>query len=198
MDPKNRGTNEENIPSRVKRIIDADEENIPSRVKRIIDTNGRKRRIYSIIHQDPKQSCRRFRANDRERHRMNSLNGALQTLKRCVPLYHGKRRVTKLQILQFACHYISDLSDILCNPNSLHDSFEDNRNSQISSLINMMEIRSSEGFSATSNQSLIERMDFLTCNTINMFSDVSMFPSSHIYPIVNIPQCTVSNNFFEM
>ncbi|XP_066916097.1 transcription factor ATOH1-like [Clytia hemisphaerica] len=84
------------------------------RVKRIVDNSGRKRRIYSTIHNDPKQSTRRFRANDRERRRMNSLNGALQALKGCVPSYHGKKRLTKLQILKFACHYISDLSDILC------------------------------------------------------------------------------------
>ena len=86
------------------------------RVKRIIDNSGRKRRIYSTIHEDPKQSTRRFRANDRERRRMNSLNGALQALKGCVPSYHGKKRLTKLQILKFACHYISDLSDLLCSP----------------------------------------------------------------------------------
>lgn len=89
-----------------------------SRVKRVTDNAGRKRRIYSEIHKDPKQSNRRFRANDRERRRMNSLNGALQSLKGCVPLYHGKKRMTKLQILQFACNYISDLSDILCSPSS--------------------------------------------------------------------------------
>ena len=85
-----------------------------NRVKRIIDDSGRKRRIYSAIHNDPKQSSRRFRANDRERRRMNSLNGALQALKRCVPSYHGKKRLTKLQILQFACNYINDLSEIFC------------------------------------------------------------------------------------
>ena len=88
------------------------------RVKRIVDNSGRKRRIYSTIHNDPKQSTRRFRANDRERRRMNSLNGALQALKGCVPSYHGKKRLTKLQILKFACHYISDLSDILCSEDS--------------------------------------------------------------------------------
>ena len=185
----------------------ATEENISSRVKRIIDTNGRKRRIYSIIHQDPKQSTRRFRANDRERHRMNSLNGALQTLKRCVPLYHGKRRVTKLQILQFACHYINDLSDILCNPSSaLHDTFEESRSSQINSLINIMDVRGSEDMefypttTSLSNLSMIERMDYIAChsNNMNMFSDVNMFPVSHLYPLVNISQCSVSNPLFQM
>ena len=92
------------------------------RVKRIIDNSGRKRRIYSTIHNDPKQSTRRFRANDRERRRMNSLNGALQALKGCVPSYHGKKRLTKLQILKFACHYISDLSDLLCTNTTITSS----------------------------------------------------------------------------
>lgn len=88
------------------------------KVRRVVDNTGRKRRIYSTIHNDPKQSSRRFRANDRERRRMNSLNGALQALKGCVPSYHGKKRLTKLQILKFACHYISDLSDILYSSSS--------------------------------------------------------------------------------
>ena len=97
-------------------------------VKRIIDNSGRKRRIYSTIHNDPKQSTRRFRANDRERRRMNSLNGALQALKGCVPSYHGKKRLTKLQILKFACHYISDLSDLLCSTTTSPDVLCENNN----------------------------------------------------------------------
>jgi len=97
------------------------------RVKRIIDNSGRKRRIYSTIHNDPKQSTRRFRANDRERRRMNSLNGALQALKGCVPSYHGKKRLTKLQILKFACHYISDLSELLCSDGNVNSDRELNK-----------------------------------------------------------------------
>ena len=58
-----------------------DGSDLVTRVRRIVDSTGRKRRIYSTIHKDPKQSTRRFRANDRERRRMNSLNGALQALR---------------------------------------------------------------------------------------------------------------------
>ena len=110
-----------------------------SKVKRIVDKTGQKRRVYSVVHKDPKQSSRRFRANDRERRRMNSLNCALQALKRCVPLYHGKKRTTKLQILQFASNYISDLSDILCDPTSAGNvHIEEDRFSHINSIMEFM------------------------------------------------------------
>ena len=76
-------------------------------------TAGRRRRVYSLVHLDPKKSGRRFRANDRERRRMESLNGALETLKRCIPISKSKKRMTKLEILQLACNYIKNLSNLL-------------------------------------------------------------------------------------
>ena len=73
----------------------------------------RKRRIYSHVHLDAKKSGRRFRANDRERRRMDSLNGALDALKGCIPAPKTKKRMTKLHVLRLACNYIKELSKLL-------------------------------------------------------------------------------------
>lgn len=62
---------------------------------------------------EPMKRIRRLRANDRERRRMRSLNRALESLKKCIPVPHSKRRVTKLEILRIACSYIRSLSDTL-------------------------------------------------------------------------------------
>ena len=61
----------------------------------------------------PLKKIRRLRANDRERRRMRSLNRALESLKKCLPVPQSKRRVTKLEILRIACNYIRSLSDTL-------------------------------------------------------------------------------------
>lgn len=61
----------------------------------------------------PLKKIRRLRANDRERRRMRSLNRALESLKKCLPVPQNKRRVTKLEILRIACNYIRSLSDTL-------------------------------------------------------------------------------------
>ena len=74
---------------------------------------SRKRRVYSQVHGDPKKSARRFRANDRERRRMESLNSALDALKGCIPLPKNNKRMTKLRVLRYACNYIKSLSDLL-------------------------------------------------------------------------------------
>ena len=73
----------------------------------------RRRRIYSHVHLDAKKSGRRFRANDRERRRMDSLNGALDALKGCIPVQTTKKRMTKLHVLRLACSYIKELSELL-------------------------------------------------------------------------------------
>jgi hypothetical protein len=62
---------------------------------------------------EPMKRIRRLRANDRERRRMRSLNRALESLKKCIPVPQSKRRVTKLEILRIACSYIRSLSDTL-------------------------------------------------------------------------------------
>ena len=66
---------------------------------------------------EPLKRLRRQRANDRERRRMKSLNGALNNLKRCIPLPKTKRRVTKLEILRIACQYIQTLWETLNSGN---------------------------------------------------------------------------------
>lgn len=62
---------------------------------------------------EPMKKVRRVRANDRERRRMKSLNRALESLKKCLPVPQSKRRVTKLEVLRIACSYIRSLSDTL-------------------------------------------------------------------------------------
>lgn len=75
--------------------------------------SARKRRVYSEVHLDPKKSGRRFRANDRERRRMESLNSALNALKGCIPMPKSSKRMTKLRVLRCACNYIRSLSEVL-------------------------------------------------------------------------------------
>lgn len=69
--------------------------------------------ITEAVPSQPLKRIRRQRANDRERRRMKSLNGALNNLKRCIPLPKTKRRVTKLEILRIACDYIQSLWETL-------------------------------------------------------------------------------------
>ena len=69
----------------------------------------------------PLKKMRRLRANDRERRRMRSLNRALESLKKCLPVPQSKRRVTKLEILRIACNYIRSLSDTLSEDSRSND-----------------------------------------------------------------------------
>lgn len=75
-------------------------------------------RAHAQIPIEPMKRVRRLRANDRERRRMKSLNRALESLKKCIPVPKSKRRVTKLEILRIACNYIRSLSDALKGENS--------------------------------------------------------------------------------
>lgn len=56
---------------------------------------------------------RRLRANDRERRRIQSINGAMEALRRVIPDTRNDRKVTKLQLLKLAQNYIRYLSGIL-------------------------------------------------------------------------------------
>lgn len=56
---------------------------------------------------------RRLRANDRERRRIQSINGAMEALRRVIPDTQNNRKVTKLQLLKLAQDYIRYLSDVL-------------------------------------------------------------------------------------
>ena len=44
---------------------------------------------------------------------MDSLNGALDALKGCIPVPKTKKRMTKLHVLRLACNYIKELSELL-------------------------------------------------------------------------------------
>lgn len=79
------------------------------------DEEGNSTNITEEVPRQPLKRLRRQRANDRERRRMKSLNGALNNLKRCIPLPKTKRRVTKLEILRIACNYIQSLWETLNN-----------------------------------------------------------------------------------
>lgn len=56
---------------------------------------------------------RRLRANDRERRRIQSINGAMEALRRVIPDTRNNRKVTKLQLLKLAQDYIRYLSEVL-------------------------------------------------------------------------------------
>lgn len=56
---------------------------------------------------------RRLRANDRERRRIQSINGAMEALRKAIPDTREKRKITKLQILRLAQRYIQTLTEIL-------------------------------------------------------------------------------------
>ena len=59
---------------------------------------------------------RRLKANDRERNRMHSLNGALETLRTILPTFTDDAKLTKIETLRFAHNYIWALTEFL-NPN---------------------------------------------------------------------------------
>lgn len=56
---------------------------------------------------------RRLRANDRERRRIQSINGAMEALRKAIPDTREKRKITKLQILRLAQRYIQTLTETL-------------------------------------------------------------------------------------
>ena len=89
---------------------------------------------------EPLKRLRRQRANDRERRRMKSLNGALNNLKRCIPLPKTKRRVTKLEILRIACHYIQSLWETLNNGNENNNERIVGRNTNRTNIVNGMTV----------------------------------------------------------
>lgn len=62
---------------------------------------------------------RRLRANDRERRRIQSINGAMEALRRVIPNTQNDRKVTKLQLLKLAQNYIRHLSEILTTNNNM-------------------------------------------------------------------------------
>ena len=59
------------------------------------------------------KKTRRTKANDRERNRMHSLNGALDTLREVLPTSNDDAKLTKIETLRFANNYIWALSETL-------------------------------------------------------------------------------------
>ncbi|XP_029670484.1 basic helix-loop-helix neural transcription factor TAP [Formica exsecta] len=58
---------------------------------------------------------RRMKANDRERHRMHTLNDALERLRMALPTFPEDTKLTKIETLRFAHNYIWALSQTLGN-----------------------------------------------------------------------------------
>ncbi|XP_024877990.1 basic helix-loop-helix neural transcription factor TAP [Temnothorax curvispinosus] len=56
---------------------------------------------------------RRIKANDRERHRMHTLNDALERLRMALPTFPEDTKLTKIETLRFAHNYIWALSQTL-------------------------------------------------------------------------------------
>ncbi|XP_051155310.1 neurogenin-3 [Leptopilina boulardi] len=61
---------------------------------------------------------RRIKANDRERHRMHTLNDALEKLRMTLPTFPEDTKLTKIETLRFAHNYIWALSQTLGNAES--------------------------------------------------------------------------------
>ncbi|KAJ8680658.1 hypothetical protein QAD02_016445 [Eretmocerus hayati] len=61
---------------------------------------------------------RRMKANDRERHRMHTLNDALERLRLALPTFPEDTKLTKIETLRFAHNYIWALQQTLGNNNS--------------------------------------------------------------------------------
>lgn len=56
---------------------------------------------------------RRLRANHRERRRIQSINGAMEALRKAIPDTRHNTKITKLQLLRLAQNYIKTLTEIL-------------------------------------------------------------------------------------
>ena len=69
---------------------------------------------------------RRLRANDRERRRIQSINGAMEALRKAIPDTREKRKITKLQILRLAQRYIHTLTEILRTDSEMSPGTNDN------------------------------------------------------------------------
>lgn len=106
----------------------------------------------------PLKKMRRLRANDRERRRMRSLNRALESLKKCLPVPQSKRRVTKLEILRIACNYIRSLSDTLS---------EDSRSNDGPSRGKKTRSRGIVGDPVVNGFSVAQRLEILSGNNTN-------------------------------
>ena len=106
----------------------------------------------------PLKKMRRLRANDRERRRMRSLNRALESLKKCLPVPQSKRRVTKLEILRIACNYIRSLSDTLSEDSQSNDSPSRGRKSRS---------RGISGDPVVNGFSVAQRLEILSGNNTN-------------------------------
>ncbi|CAD5121252.1 unnamed protein product [Dimorphilus gyrociliatus] len=78
----------------------------------VSESAGRMRRSY-VPHSD-RSSTSVIKRNERERKRMESLNGAFKDLQRRIPLLkRAEKRIPKEKILRGAIAYINHLSDIL-------------------------------------------------------------------------------------
>lgn len=76
-------------------------------------------RIFFFLFQVLKiKRNRRIKANDRERHRMHTLNDALERLRMALPTFPEDTKLTKIETLRFAHNYIWALSQTLGNKES--------------------------------------------------------------------------------
>ena len=106
----------------------------------------------------PLKKIRRLRANDRERRRMRSLNRALESLKKCLPVPQSKRRVTKLEILRIACNYIRSLSDTLSEDSRCNDGTTRGKKSRSRGIV---------GDPVVNGFSVAQRLEILSGNNTN-------------------------------
>ncbi|KFM72997.1 Protein dimmed, partial [Stegodyphus mimosarum] len=72
--------------------------------------NRRKRNTLSAR----ERNLRRLESNERERMRMHSLNDAFQALREVIPHVNMERKLSKIETLTLAKHYIMALTNVIC------------------------------------------------------------------------------------
>ncbi|XP_076365830.1 uncharacterized protein LOC143254554 [Tachypleus tridentatus] len=85
---------------------------IPKRQPKVSFLHDLHRRM-SLQNKTSKLRIRRHKANARERNRMHGLNGALDTLRKCLPVHSKAQKLSKIETLRMARNYIVILSEIL-------------------------------------------------------------------------------------
>lgn len=61
------------------------------------------------------RNLRRLESNERERMRMHSLNDAFQALREVIPHVTMERKLSKIETLTLAKHYIMALTNVICD-----------------------------------------------------------------------------------
>ncbi|KFM73980.1 Protein dimmed, partial [Stegodyphus mimosarum] len=92
--------------------IDSVNETEPGRVKRRRKNTPNRRRRSTLSARE--RNLRRLESNERERMRMHSLNDAFQALREVIPHVAMQKKLSKIETLTLAKHYIMALTNVIC------------------------------------------------------------------------------------